>query len=134
MTFALRSPQYAYIYRNLPCTVGQHFVSGTDKLGGSGILEWCIDEQDAKDMLFYMRLYPQFEDLQIGEIPVDSALTELEQATVQRAKELISRQLHTLTDQGTANLIRDILFADDTRWPISTVLHRMPELKKSAAR
>ncbi len=57
-----------YKYRNKPCTIGKWFVQGKDNLGGSGILEWCYDKEDAECRLSLMLIYPQFENLSIDSL------------------------------------------------------------------
>lgn len=58
-----------YEYRSLPCSIAPDeelwCVSGADKLDNSGgILEWCYDEEDAKEVLRKMSQYPdRFSDL-----------------------------------------------------------------------
>lgn len=64
-------PTVRYQYRNLPCNVSDPcwFVQGDfrDPSGyGSGILEWCYDEQDAQNRLAIMQTYPEFSRLSIG--------------------------------------------------------------------
>jgi hypothetical protein len=64
--------QSNYKYRNLPCTEGKWYVSGTHKiefsgLGGSGILEWCYDENDATHIMEKMEKTGEFSNLKIGE-------------------------------------------------------------------
>lgn len=58
-----------YVYRGLPCTIAGDeslwLVSGCDKRSnGGGVLEWCFDEEDAKDILDKMKQFPdRFSDL-----------------------------------------------------------------------
>lgn len=51
-----------YLYRGLPCSVVSHdrlwVVSGSDSRGGSGVLEWCVSEEDANEVLAQMRKQP----------------------------------------------------------------------------
>lgn len=59
-----------YVYRGLLCKnnlgLDRTFsICGTDTQGGSGVLEWCNDLSDAKDMYRRMVNYPQFVDLKI---------------------------------------------------------------------
>lgn len=59
-----------YVYRSLPCrnTLGLErtfSVCGTDVYGGSGVLEWCNDFDDAKRRYSLMVKFPQFVDLKI---------------------------------------------------------------------
>lgn len=56
-----------YKYRNLPYTGknGWH-VGGSDKLGGSGVLEWCYDSQDATEMLAKMQKFRRFAHLNVA--------------------------------------------------------------------
>lgn len=53
-----------YNYRNCPYTgeKGWH-IRGIDKLGGSGVLEWCFDSQDATEMLAEMKKFRRFSKL-----------------------------------------------------------------------
>jgi hypothetical protein len=53
-----------YRYRNLPCSIESEgnlwVVGGHDKrTGGSGVLEWCYDEQDAQFILQQMSRFPE---------------------------------------------------------------------------
>ncbi len=52
-----------YIYRNLPCSIVTDdklwCVSGSDVRGGSGVLEWCYDEDDARYILESMQRFPE---------------------------------------------------------------------------
>lgn len=57
----------SYNYRNLPCTCAPEdkvwCVSGFTH-DGSGVLEWCYDEHDAKFVLSIMKEFPhQFKEL-----------------------------------------------------------------------
>lgn len=58
-----------YRYRGLPCSIRSNdnlwCVSGRDLLnGGSGVLEWCYDEEDAEYRLSTMKRFSnQFADL-----------------------------------------------------------------------
>jgi hypothetical protein len=61
-----------YQYRNLPCNVSDPcwFVQGDfrDPSGhGGGVLEWCYDEQDARERLTIMQTYPEFSNLTVGQ-------------------------------------------------------------------
>lgn len=62
-----RRERKQYQYRGLPCSIAPNekvwCVAGVDTLGGSGVLEWCHDEFDARNMLENMRKYPQFRNL-----------------------------------------------------------------------
>lgn len=60
---------HVYKYRNLPSSISTTlwYVEGRDALGGSGVLEWCYHESDAKDRLSIMSAFPQFTALAIGE-------------------------------------------------------------------
>lgn len=54
-----------YAYRNLPCSVVDDdklwCVSGGLKDGsGGGVLEWCVDEEDAQDRLALMEASGDF--------------------------------------------------------------------------
>jgi hypothetical protein len=53
-------PEYAY--RGLPCSIAPDedlwCIAGHDKMGGSGILEWCYGEEDAKMLFSQMCRYP----------------------------------------------------------------------------
>lgn len=52
-----------YAYRGLPCSIVPDeelwCVAGVDKRGGSGVLEWCYNEADAKYVLEQMQRYPE---------------------------------------------------------------------------
>lgn len=56
-----------YKYRGLACNIADDediwCVSGVDEMGGSGILEWCYNEDDAVYMMGKMKEYPQFSEL-----------------------------------------------------------------------
>lgn len=56
-----------YKYRSLPCTAGDWSVCGNDTLSGVGVLEWCFDQEDARERLRIMKAYPQFQDLSIDD-------------------------------------------------------------------
>lgn len=60
-TVFLHCPEY--VYRGLPCSIAPDetlwCVSGSDIRGGSGVLEWCYDEQDAKAVLADMSRFPE---------------------------------------------------------------------------
>lgn len=64
-----------YNLRGLPVTAGNWYVAGTfkdeyeveEKLTGGGVLEWCVDENDAKMMLKQMQDSGEFVSLNIGE-------------------------------------------------------------------
>lgn len=45
-----------YVYRGLPCSCSKSpwMVSGVDTAGGSGVLEWCVDQADAEQRLAFM--------------------------------------------------------------------------------
>lgn len=58
-----------YTYRGLSCVGATHAVAGHDTLGGSGILEWCTDAEDAEDRIADMRRYKQFKNLNIDNSP-----------------------------------------------------------------
>jgi hypothetical protein len=51
-----------YRYRGLPCSIADDdqlwLVGGHDKRGGSGVLEWCYDEDDAREVLASMQRFP----------------------------------------------------------------------------
>ena len=57
-----------YTYRGRDCRNRSWYVSGEDTAphGGVGVLEWCNDEQDAKERMGIMARYPQFKGLTIG--------------------------------------------------------------------
>lgn len=60
-----------YQYRNYPMTKSKNnwYVGGvsiTEFSKNTGILEWCIDENDAKMMLEQMKKYSQFSNLEIS--------------------------------------------------------------------
>lgn len=57
-----------YQYRNLPRTNYNWYIAGTDNLKTSGILEWCISEKDAHDLISHMRNFSQFYHLRIEQI------------------------------------------------------------------
>lgn len=67
-----RAEQFGHGYkpRGLPCNIAPEdkiwTVCGGYKGGGGGILEWCYDEADAKQMLEYMLPFPQFVGLSIS--------------------------------------------------------------------
>lgn len=57
-----------YAYRSLPCVfLGKDLtwcVSGRDTItGDAGILEWCHDERDAREVLRQMSQSGEFADL-----------------------------------------------------------------------
>lgn len=54
-----------YVYRGLPirCSNTVWGIGGSDIGGGSGILEWCVDEDDAKQRLALMSQHPRFQNL-----------------------------------------------------------------------
>jgi hypothetical protein len=54
-----------YVFRGLPfsCSTDLWYVGGNDLRGGSGVLEWCYDEQDAKHRLSLMQQHVRFTDL-----------------------------------------------------------------------
>ena len=61
-------PQY-YQYRSFPCMNFTWYVSGSDVRPdslGHGILEWCINEDDAYRILANMRQFSHFTDLKVG--------------------------------------------------------------------
>lgn len=47
-----------YKYRNLPCNIRSDAalwcVVGKDSKGGSGVLEWCFDKEDAEERKMLM--------------------------------------------------------------------------------
>lgn len=49
-----------YVYRGLPCSCADSpwMVSGVDIAGGSGVLEWCVDQADAKQRFALMNEHP----------------------------------------------------------------------------
>lgn len=59
----------AYKYRNMGCDIAPDeelwCVTGSDTGPGrgTGVLEWCYDEKDAKEILAVMQLDPRFEGL-----------------------------------------------------------------------
>ena len=79
-----------YKYRGLPCNVrpdaDMWYVAGMDGNGG-GILEWCTDEEDAKERLRIMKAFPQFKNLRVGSNAEDAANRALELATKEKEKE-----------------------------------------------
>jgi hypothetical protein len=76
-TTVKEKPLPKYKYRNYPCSITRNpwYVSGSSKVkdgdgymdNGSGILEWCWDEDDAKRVFKTMSQYPQFSNLKIGQ-------------------------------------------------------------------
>ncbi len=62
----------SYVYRNLPALTRDNpaawFVSGFDRHNNKrGILEWCHDEADARQVLERIRQFPrQFESVEAG--------------------------------------------------------------------
>jgi hypothetical protein len=54
-----------YVYRGLPCSCSSTLweIGGLDKAGGGGVLEWCVDSDDAQQRLAMMSQYPRFEHL-----------------------------------------------------------------------
>lgn len=53
-----------YVYRGLPCNVVEEdelwCVSGGDvRTNGGGVLEWCVSESDAQDVLTQMKRFPE---------------------------------------------------------------------------
>lgn len=53
-----------YVYRGLPCSVVEEdelwCVSGGDvRTHGGGVLEWCVSESDAQDVLAQMKRFPE---------------------------------------------------------------------------
>lgn len=58
-----------YQYRGWTCVGCEWHVSGEDTSHGSaGVLEWCDDEQDAKERMGIMARFPQFKGLEIGKL------------------------------------------------------------------
>lgn len=49
-----------YVYRGLPCScsAAPWMVSGVDVAGGAGVLEWCVDQADAKQRFALMSEHP----------------------------------------------------------------------------
>lgn len=60
-----------YQYRNLPCENNNWYIAGTDSLKGIGILEWCLDKDDAHTLISNMRKYDQFYYLRIEHIHIN---------------------------------------------------------------
>ena len=62
-----KAHQPTYVYRSLPCDCASKeelwYISGADAEDGTGILEWCLNENDAIQRLFLMREYPRFSNL-----------------------------------------------------------------------
>lgn len=55
-----------YVYRGLPCSCSETLweIGGSDKAdGGGGVLEWCVDPDDAQQRLAMMSQFPRFENL-----------------------------------------------------------------------
>ena len=54
-----------YVYRGLPirCSDTVWEIGGSDMAGASGVLEWCVDEDDAKQRLALMSQHPRFQHL-----------------------------------------------------------------------
>lgn len=52
-----------YVYRGLPCSVVDDnelwAVNGQDVRGGSGVLEWCVSEEDAREVVTQMSRFPE---------------------------------------------------------------------------
>lgn len=73
-----------YKYRRFPCMNFTWYVSGDDVRSdgtSSGILEWCINENDAYKVLADMKQFSHFADLKVGntEWEMDTIeLTEIE--------------------------------------------------------
>ena len=56
-----------YVYRNYPCTIGNWYVEGEDKInGGGGVLEWCSSKVDADEMYYTMIRTGEFSGLATG--------------------------------------------------------------------
>lgn len=49
-----------YVYRGLPCSCSASpwMVSGVDVAGGAGVLEWCVDQADAKQRFALLNEHP----------------------------------------------------------------------------
>lgn len=68
------SESVEYKFRNLPCSItptrGSNlwYVSGTSTHHGSGVLEWCYDEEDAKERLSLMSQDHRFSRLAAHEM------------------------------------------------------------------
>lgn len=63
--------QRKYQYRNLPCNIRpDHLlweISGFDLVEpAGGVLEWCYDESDAKELVAKMQASGEFESLSYG--------------------------------------------------------------------
>lgn len=65
-----------YSYRNLPCVGNDYYIGGKSS-NGSGILEWCVDEEDARAMFERMSRYAEFHDLRIGRTSDDNPITDV---------------------------------------------------------
>lgn len=55
-----------YVYRGLPCSCSETLweIGGLDKAnGGGGVLEWCVDQDDAQQRFAMMSQFPRFENL-----------------------------------------------------------------------
>lgn len=79
-------PEYAY--RNLPCSIvadeALWCVSGQDVRGGSGVLEWCYDQADARDIYSSMQRFPErFKELSMG--PWSSVMAGSSEASLENA-------------------------------------------------
>lgn len=56
-----------YTYRGVPHSAGKWYVAGIDTLlGGGGVLEWCVSEEDARELMQRMRCFRQFSGLRVG--------------------------------------------------------------------
>lgn len=56
---------YVYRGRGMDLCDAPWFVAGADARGGSGILEWCFDEADAKEVMGEMSKHDRFKSLRI---------------------------------------------------------------------
>lgn len=60
-----------YIFRNYPCSIGGRempfHVGGECDGRGAGVLEWCFDEEDARNVKREMEKDPRFSNLKIYE-------------------------------------------------------------------
>lgn len=75
-----------YHYRSFPCMNFTWYVSGSDQRpdgSGHGILEWCINEDDACRILADMTKFSHFTDLKIGNTEWETTiLNEVDSAQV----------------------------------------------------
>lgn len=56
--YVLHDVEPDYVYRGLPCSEATWSIGGNGPRDGSGVLEWCYDLEDAKQVLDRMRRQP----------------------------------------------------------------------------